>query len=144
MHVKRSLLPDSSLSAACGPRRSNDSHFFPSQIMTASSKFPSQQCSSEERMRRRDSNRLSIWPWNNITMPIRWITKSSQFWISNHVRRMKGLRLQQSPEKIMPGKSWQLQVQINCVTVICYSQPDVLKTYGHFECVLSTIRFLNI
>ena len=56
----------------------------------------------------------------------------------------------------MPGNSLLVEVfpvleeeeeeeeEINCVTVICYSQPDVLKTYGHFECVLSTIRFKNI
>ena len=60
--------------------------------MNASSKFPRHQCSSEENRRTRDSNRLSIGPLKNITMPIRWITKSIQpiphfNWI--HVRRMK-------------------------------------------------------
>ena len=61
-----SLLPDSCLSAARGPRRSNYSPFSPSQIMNASSKFQSHQCSSEERRRRRDSNRLSIGPSKNM------------------------------------------------------------------------------
>ena len=51
--------------------------------------FPSHQCSSEERRIRRDSNRLSIGLLTNIAMPIRWITMSSQFRISIHIRRMK-------------------------------------------------------
>ena len=51
--------------------------------------FPSHQCSSEERRIRRDSNRLSTRPLTNIAMQIRWITKSSQFRTSIHVRRMK-------------------------------------------------------
>ena len=78
MHKKRSLLPDTCLSAARGPRRPKDSHFSPSQIMNASSKFPRHQCSSEERRRSRDSNRLSIGPLKNIAMPIRCIRKSSK------------------------------------------------------------------
>ena len=86
---KRSLLPDSCLSAACGPRRSKNSRFSSCQTMNASYKFSNHQCSSEERRMRRDSNRLRIRPLKNIEMPIRWITKSSQFRISIHVRRMK-------------------------------------------------------
>ena len=74
---KRSLLPDSCLSAACGLRRSKDSRLSTRQIMNASYKFPNHQCSSEERRMRRDSNRLRIRPLKNIEMPIRWITKST-------------------------------------------------------------------
>ena len=89
MQEKRSLLPDSCLSDARGPRRSNGSHFSPSEIMNASS--PSFQVinSSVEWRRKRDSNRLNIGPLKNIEMPIRWITKSRQFRISIHVRRTK-------------------------------------------------------
>ena len=86
---EHSLLPDSCFSAACGPRRSKDSRFSHSQSMNASYICQSHQCSSEERRMRRDSNTLSIRPLKNIAMPIRWISQSSQFRISIHVRRMK-------------------------------------------------------
>ena len=58
----------------------NDERFF---------QFPSHKCSSEQRRTRRDSNRLSIGPLQNIATPIRWITNSRQFRIAIHVRRMK-------------------------------------------------------
>ena len=60
------MLPNSCLSAACGPRRYKDSRFSPSQMMNASYKLPSHQCSSEERRLRRESNRLSIRPLTNM------------------------------------------------------------------------------
>ena len=72
-----------------GPIRYKDSRFSPAQIMNASYKCPSHQCSSHERRMKRDSSRLNIRPLKNIAMPIRWITKSSQFRISIQVRSMK-------------------------------------------------------
>ena len=113
---ERSFLPHSCLSAARGPRRSEDYNVSPSQIMNASSKFLSDQCSPEERRRRRrDSNILSIGALMNMAMPIRWITKSSQFRISIHVRRMKTnfqiqVRIVGTPVYIFKITKWNITI----------------------------------
>ena len=87
MHEKRSLLPDSCLSVARGLGHSKDSHFPLPKLWTLPPSF--QVINIHKKGGGGDSNRLNIGPLKNISMPIQWITKCSQFGISIHDRRMK-------------------------------------------------------